>query len=112
MPKPPKSNPSAATTSSVPEQVSRAYAKRNELGSQCKWIFEVDYSINSKKSRFFVYDVDTGAFYMYECAHGTVLRNCNKSACSGGSISSRAGRRRWRNDARGTTWPNGSETAI
>jgi hypothetical protein len=84
----------------------------NELGSQCRWIFEVDYSINSKKPRFFIYNVDTGAFYMYECAHGTVLRNCNKSACSGGRISSRAGRRRWRNDARGTTWPNGSETAI
>jgi hypothetical protein len=30
----------------------------------------VDYSINSTTARFFVYNVKTGEFYKYKCAHG------------------------------------------
>jgi hypothetical protein len=71
----PKSKPAAKNTTTVPDEVALAYAARGELSSTCHWIFEVDYSINSRKPRFFIYNVTTGAFYMYKCAHGSGGKN-------------------------------------
>jgi len=73
----PKSKPPQQTTPNVPEQVSRAYAERANQKSECNWIFEVDYSINSRKPRLFIYNVMTGDFYMYKCAHGSGGRNAS-----------------------------------
>jgi hypothetical protein len=75
MTKPSSSKPATAISTTVPDEVSRAYAKREELKSKCNWIFEVDYSINSKKPRLFIYNVQTGAFYTYKCAHGSGGKN-------------------------------------
>lgn len=69
-PKTPKSKPAAGTTKTVPAEVAIAFKARNDLGSGCNWIFEVDYSINSKYPRLFIYSVTTGAFYKYKCGHG------------------------------------------
>lgn len=71
----PKSKPAVATTKTPPEQVARAVALRAELNSKCNWIFEVDYSINSRKPRLFIYNVTTGAFFTYKCAHGQGGKN-------------------------------------
>lgn len=65
----PNNNP-AGNTGSVPNQVARAAAERARLGSHCNWIFEVDYSINSKHPRFFVYNIRDNELYTYKCAHG------------------------------------------
>jgi hypothetical protein len=46
----------AGTT--IPNEVARALVERERLGSNCNWIFEVDYSINSKYPRFFVYSIN------------------------------------------------------
>jgi hypothetical protein len=69
----PKANPSktpAASAAGVPNEVARAMAERARLGSSCNWIFEVDYSINSKRPRFFVYSIRDNRLYKYKCAHG------------------------------------------
>lgn len=52
-----------------------AFAERTKQGSTCTWIFEVDYAINSKKPRFFVFNVKTGALYKYKTAHGKGGKN-------------------------------------
>jgi hypothetical protein len=44
--------------------------KREARKSTCNWIFEVDYSINSKYPRFFVYSIKDAKLYKYKCAHG------------------------------------------
>ena len=62
-------------TSNVPNEVSRAMAERDRLGSTCNWIFEVDYSINSKHPRFFVYNIRENELLAYKCAHGIGGRN-------------------------------------
>ena len=54
----------------VREEVAWAYRLRNELGSNCNWIFEVDYSINSRYPRFFVYSIRDRKLYKYKCAYG------------------------------------------
>lgn len=63
----------AGTT--IPNEVARALAERERLGSNCNWIFEVDYSINSKYPRFFVYSIRDNKLYKYKCAHGIGGRN-------------------------------------
>ena len=45
-------------------------AERERRGSKCNWIFEVDYSINSRYPRFFVYSIRDDKLYQYKCAHG------------------------------------------
>lgn len=54
----------------VPIEVSMAYQARQNLGSTCNWIFEVDYSINSRKKRLFVYSISDKKLLKYKCAHG------------------------------------------
>jgi hypothetical protein len=49
--------------------------ERARLGSRCNWIFEVDYSINSKSPRFFVYSIRDNKLFKYKCAHGRGGRN-------------------------------------
>jgi hypothetical protein len=70
MPTKPRLKPPAGTFTDIPDQVKRAHAERARLGSTCRWIFEVDYSINSKRPRFFVFDTKTGNLYLYKSAHG------------------------------------------
>lgn len=55
---------------SVPPQVELAFAQRTALESSCNWIFEVDYSINSRHQRFFVYGLAEKKLFSYKCAHG------------------------------------------
>ncbi len=71
----PKSKPPVENSPNVPEQVSRAYEERTNRNSNCTWIFEVDYAINSRKPRLFIFNVDTRDFYMYKCAHGSGGKN-------------------------------------
>ena len=60
----------AAFADSAPKEVALALAERERLGSTCNWIFEVDYSINSRYPRFFVYSIRDKKLYKYKCAHG------------------------------------------
>jgi hypothetical protein len=53
-----------------PKEVAMAFAERERLGSKCNWIFEVDYSINSRNPRLFVYSIKDKKLYKYKCAHG------------------------------------------
>jgi hypothetical protein len=64
------SNAAAISTDGVPSEVARAMAERQRRRSRCNWIFEVDYSINSKFPRFFVYSIRDNRLYKYKCAHG------------------------------------------
>lgn len=63
-------NAPAGAAGAGPSEVARAMAERDRLGSGCNWIFEVDYSINSKYPRFFVYSIRDNKLYKYKCAHG------------------------------------------
>jgi len=65
-----KAGKGGAGESDVPKEVALASAERERLGSTCNWIFEVDYSINSRYPRFFVYDIKKKKLYKYKCAHG------------------------------------------
>jgi L,D-transpeptidase catalytic domain len=64
-----------AMTITVPDEVALALKARSDLKSSCDWIFEVDYSINSRKPRLFIYNVQTKGFYKYKCAHGSGGKN-------------------------------------
>ena len=64
-----KTTPAAAAPK-VPMEVALALAERERLGSTCNWIFEVNYSINSRSPRFFVYSIKDKKLYKYKCAHG------------------------------------------
>jgi hypothetical protein len=75
MPTKGKQNRAPANNGRVPNEVARALAARGRLGSNCNWIFEVDYSINSKFPRFFVYSIRDNKLYKYKCAHGSGGRN-------------------------------------
>ena len=75
MPTKPKLKPPTGTFTSTPNEVALAFAERAKQGSNCTWIFEVDYSINSKKPRFFVFNVKTGNLYKYKAAHGRGGKN-------------------------------------
>lgn len=66
---------STAAAGTVPNEVTRAMAERARLRSRCNWIFEVDYSINSKFPRFFVYSIRDNKLLKYKCAHGGGGRN-------------------------------------
>jgi len=77
MPSKPKLKSPTGTFSNIPAEVARAYAERTKQGSTCTWIFEVDYSINSKKPRFFLFNVKTGNLYKYKTAHGRGGKNEN-----------------------------------
>jgi hypothetical protein len=59
----------------IPEVVARAFRARADLNSGCRFIFEVDYSINAKYPRLFVYDIKTGELLKYKCAHGVGGKN-------------------------------------
>ncbi|MBX7209398.1 MAG: murein L,D-transpeptidase catalytic domain family protein [Verrucomicrobiaceae bacterium] len=65
----------AAPGPNTPDEVARAFAARQNLGSGCNWIFEVDYSINSKFPRLFVYSISANKLYKYKCAHGSGGKN-------------------------------------
>lgn len=71
----------------IPAEVQRAFALRAERaakglkGGKCNWIFEVDYSINAKFPRFFVYSIRDKKLYKYKCAHG--IGGANKSPRDG-----------------------------
>lgn len=67
----PSGKAAARAISRAPNEVARALAERESLGSRCNWIFEVDYSINSKYPRFFVYSIRDNKLYKYKCAHGS-----------------------------------------
>jgi hypothetical protein len=73
--KPTAANAAAGGAGGVPNEVSRAMTDRTRLGSKCNWIFEVDYSINSKFPRFFVYSIRDNELLAYKCAHGGGGRN-------------------------------------
>ena len=64
------SNGPSATFAGAPSEIQKALAARDRLGSKCNWIFEVDYSINSKLPRLFVYSISENQLYRYKCAHG------------------------------------------
>jgi hypothetical protein len=68
-------NAAPGNVGTIPSQITRAMAERGRLGSRCNWIFEVDYSINSKFPRFFVYSIRDNKLYKYKCAHGGGGRN-------------------------------------
>lgn len=59
----------------IPKEVALAYQARQNLGSSCDWIFEVDYSINAKSQRLFVYNIKKKALHKYKCAHGIGGKN-------------------------------------
>jgi hypothetical protein len=71
----PKLKPPVGAFTSIPAQVSLAFNERTKQGSSCSWIFEVDYSINSKLPRFFVYHLNTGNLYTFKTAHGRGGKN-------------------------------------
>jgi L,D-transpeptidase catalytic domain len=77
MPSKPKLKPPTETFTDIPDEVGLAYQARTDQGSTCKWIFEVDYSINSKKPRFFVFNITTRNLYTYKAAHGRGGKNEN-----------------------------------
>lgn len=59
----------------IPDEVALAYAEREKQQSQCNWIFEVNYSTNSQRPRFFVFSIKDRQFYRYKCAHGSGGKN-------------------------------------
>ncbi len=65
----------AGTFTAIPKIIELAYNERTKQGSICTWIFEVDYSINSKYPRFFLFNVKTGNLYTYKTAHGRGGKN-------------------------------------
>ena len=65
----------AANADGTPPEVQRAFNARNNVGSKCNWIFEVDYSINSKFPRLFVYSIKDAQLFKYKCAHGRGGKN-------------------------------------
>jgi len=67
--------PPISITPVPPPEVALAFKTRSDIGSNCNWIFEVDYSINSKRPRLFIYNIKTKAFYEYKCAHGSGGKN-------------------------------------
>lgn len=75
MPAKPNLKPPAGTFTTTPSEVELAFKERSKQGSVCTWIFEVDYSINSKYPRFFLFNVKTGDLYKYKTAHGRGGRN-------------------------------------
>jgi len=82
----------------VPKEVAMAFAKRQELESTCNWIFEVDYSINSRKPRLFVYGIKEKKLYKYKTAHGVGGDNrtpnngvCREVSNASGSLMSSLG---------------------
>ncbi|MFZ1221382.1 MAG: murein L,D-transpeptidase catalytic domain-containing protein [Chthoniobacterales bacterium] len=75
MPSKPKLKPPTGTFTTIPPEVDLAFKERTKQGSTCTWIFEVDYSINSKEPRFFIFNIKTGALYKYKTAHGRGGKN-------------------------------------
>ncbi len=75
--KPPAQSASMAAKPSgaIPKEIAMAYQARHNLGSNCNWIFEVDYSINSKSKRLFVYSIADKKLLRYKCAHGKGGKN-------------------------------------
>jgi hypothetical protein len=75
MPAKPKLKSPAETFTHIPAEVELAFKERAKQGSTCTWIFEVDYSINSRHPRFFLFNVNTGNLYKYKTAHGRGGKN-------------------------------------
>ena len=67
--------PKGVANSTGPKEVAMALAERDNLGSTCNWVFEVDYSINSRKPRLFVHSIRDGKLYKCKCAHGVGGKN-------------------------------------
>lgn len=68
-------NMAAKSLGGVPDEVAMAYQARQNLGSGCNWIFEVDYSINSRNKRLFVYSISDKKLLKFKCAHGRGGKN-------------------------------------
>ena len=75
MPSKPRLKPPTGTFTTIPAEIDLAFKERTKQGSTCTWIFEVDYSINSRKPRFFLFNVKTGNLYKYKTAHGRGGKN-------------------------------------
>ena len=75
MPTKPNLKPSSGQFAEAPSEISLAYAEWEKRGKPCTWIFEVDYAINSKKPRFFVFNTKTRDLYKYKTAHGSGGKN-------------------------------------
>jgi len=73
----PQLKPPTGNFNAPPPEVALAFQERTNQGSTCTWIFEVNYAINSKHPRFFLFNVQTGNLYQYKCAHGRGGRNEN-----------------------------------
>lgn len=65
----------SATFATAPKEILMALSARERLGSKCNWIFEVDYAINSRFPRLFVYSISENKLYRYKCAHGIGGKN-------------------------------------
>lgn len=59
----------------APQEVAMAFQARENLGSGCNWIFEVDFSIHAKNKRLFVYDIAGKKLFKFKCAHGIGGKN-------------------------------------
>lgn len=59
----------------VPQQVALAFEQRTIRKMNCNWIFEVNYAINSKHPRLFVYSIKDKDLYSFKCAHGVGGKN-------------------------------------
>jgi len=62
--------PKAPKEKVIPKEVALAHAAHLARKSQHDWCWEVNYAINSRHPRFFVYNTKTGEFYKYKTAHG------------------------------------------
>ncbi len=59
----------------VPRQIAIAYEWRTILKSSCNWIFEINFAINSKNPRLFVYSIKDASLYSFKCGHGRGGKN-------------------------------------
>jgi hypothetical protein len=64
-------------TSGVPKEVQRVYAAMKESGkfNNPRFIAEMDYSINSKSPRLFIYDLTEKKLYKHKASHGVGGKN-------------------------------------
>lgn len=63
----------------VPKEVQRVYKAYKESSNfgDIRYIAEIDYSINSKSPRFFIYDLKDKKLYKHKCAHGQGGKNAS-----------------------------------
>ena len=65
-------------TPGIPSEVARAYERwsKGDFANK-QWIAEMDYSINSRYPRLFIYDMLNHKLYKYKAAHGQGGRNAS-----------------------------------